>query len=199
MDFNTKNCHTTRVIRSALAAALSDAECALHRVTPDICAKSGLHETVLTEPVVTAGEEAAPSFMERVLELHTVTCAAEDMAATVVESGSDDTQHKPQPPSKTVVMSSPDTRSEMEHALADAGFMTNADVEAIVEIRLTKWTSTPQSQIVEAVESTFEEALQARCFNSNNVLKAAMFRVVEQALGKVVRSGRAPAVSGAEM
>lgn len=65
----------------------------------------------MTESTVTVGKEAAPSFMEPFVAVHTVTRAAEDMGGTVVESNSDDTEHKSKPPSKTVVNPSPNTRS----------------------------------------------------------------------------------------
>lgn len=53
---------------------------------------------------------------------------------------------------------------------------------------------------VKAVESTFEDALQASYFNStNNGVKTTMFKVVEQTLGELDRSDRPPAVSEVEM
>lgn len=53
--------------------------------------------------------------------------------------------------------------------------------------------------MIEAVESTFVEAVQAKYFNSNNALKYAMFSVLENALGEVFRACHAPKVSEAEM
>lgn len=54
-----------------------------------------------------------------------------------------------QPPSKNVVKSSPDTRGEVEHVLADLDVVKEADVEVIVEC--SKRTSTLKSQIMKAV------------------------------------------------
>lgn len=68
----------------------------------------------------------------------------------------------------------------------DVGAVTKADVEAIFENSLTKWTSKLQSHIMKIVESTFEDALKASYFNSNIGLKNALLNVVEQALGQVV-------------
>lgn len=109
--------------------------------------------------------------MERVLATHTVTGSAESMSAPVLDSDSDDTKNKLQLPSNTVVRSSSNTKSKIEHVLANLDVLTKVYVEAIHESCLTKWTSTLQSQI----------------------------KVAEQALGEKVQSGRAPALSDAEM
>lgn len=55
------------------------------------------------------------------------------------------------------------------------------------------------SQIVEGVEYTSEDALQAGYLNFNNSFKYAMFKVLEKELGEVVRYDRAPTVSEVEM
>lgn len=89
--------------------------------------------------------------MERSLPVHISTRAAENMAGTVVQSDSDDTEHKLQHPSKTIVKSLPDTRSKTAQLSADLGVMTKNDVEAIVKSHLTQWTSNLQSQIVKTV------------------------------------------------
>lgn len=129
--------------------------------------------------------------MEPSLAAQAVILAAEDNAGTVVESDSNEYEQKPRPPSQNLVRSTPDMMINIEHVLADFGVITNADVEATIERRLTKWTSTQQSQVLKAVESTFEESLQSSYFNSNIGLKPTMYKVVEQALGEMVRSGRA--------
>lgn len=49
---------------------------------------------------------------------------------------------------------------------------------------LTKRSNKLQFQISKAVESTFEEALEAKYFKFNNGRISAMFNVVEQALAK---------------
>lgn len=89
--------------------------------------------------------------------------------------------------------------SDIEHALADLGPATKTEVEALVENRLTKCTNRLQSYIVKAVQYTFVDALKANYFSSNNGLKSTVSNIVEQALGKVVRAGRAPTVSEAAM
>lgn len=137
MKFNTDHCRTTRATRSHLAAALRDPKGALHRATPNVGAKSGSYQTALMEPSVTAGKELAQTFMECVLAVHTVNCAAENMDGSVVKTDSEDTKHKPQLQVKTAVKSSSDKRGEIEHVLAVLGIMMKADVEATVESRLT--------------------------------------------------------------
>lgn len=147
-----------------------------------------MYEVALTEPVVTAGKEAAQSFMDCILAAQTGTHAQEDVAAPVVESYSDDTKQKPQPSVKTVNKSSADTQNEIVHVLPHLGVVGKTKVKEIEEIggtQLTKRYSTLQSEIVKAVESTFEDTLQTSYFNSTNGLKTAMFKVVEQGLGKV--------------
>lgn len=62
--------------------------------------------------------------------------------------------------------------------MADIDGVTNSDTEVIVEICLTKWTNALHSQIVKAVECTFEHKIQAIYFNFNNGLKFDMFNVV---------------------
>lgn len=106
---------------------------------------------------------AAASFMKCCLVRHTITGAAEDMTGTVVESDSDNIEHKLQSLSKTVVKSLSDMRSEIAHVLANIGVMTKADVEEIVE-SLTKSANTLLSQIVNSVKSTFEGALKYELF-----------------------------------
>lgn len=85
----------------------------------------------------------------------------------------------------------------MERPLADLRVLTKTVFEGFVENCLIKWSNTLQLQIVKDVESTFKDALQARYFNTNNDLKSAIFKVLEQVLGEVVRSSRAPGESEA--
>lgn len=77
-------------------------------------------------------------------------------------------------------------RSKIERPLTDLGFVTRIPIEEIVECLLTNWTSALLSQIVKAVESTVEDALQASYFHWYNGLRSAMINVSKQALGKVV-------------
>lgn len=94
MELNMEHRQATWASRSDLAAAHCDHENALHQATSAMHARSESHETALAEPGVTAGKEAVPSFMEHVLALHTVNCAAEDMPDAIVESDSNDKVHK---------------------------------------------------------------------------------------------------------
>lgn len=157
----------------------------LPRVNVDVGAKALSIETVLLEPAVTISMETAPSFIKRVLAVHTAPKANEDMDGTVLRSESDATGYKLQMPSKPIMKLLFDTKSEMERVLAYLGVLSTTDVEAIFDNQLTKWTSTLRSQNVKAVGSTFENALQRSYFKSNNGLKSAMFNVVEQVLGEV--------------
>lgn len=75
--------------------------------------------------------------------------------------------------------------------------MTKTAVEEKVENWIAKWTNTQQSQILNAVGSALDNALQVSYSNLNIGLKSAMFNVIENSLGDVVRSGRAPTVSEA--
>lgn len=94
--------------------------------------------------------------MEHALTVYTVTLAAEYMTGEVLESFSDDTEHKPQRRSKTIVQSSPGKESEIEHVMADLGFITKADdVSAIFKSCLTECFSTLQSRVMKAFEPTF--------------------------------------------
>lgn len=92
-EFNNDNLHTTRATSSDLAAAISDSECSLHQGMSDVGAKFGSFDITLMEPVSIAWKEVTPSRMERLLAVHTVNNAAEDMAGTVIKSCSDDTKH----------------------------------------------------------------------------------------------------------
>lgn len=184
MEFNTDHCHTTQATRFDRDTTPNNPKSPRQQATPNVKAEYRLYRTCLREPAVNAGNEAAPSFMERVLALHTVTHAAKDMARTVFESESHGTEHKPQTASKTVGKSSPDLGSEIDFVLTDIVVVTKAIVDTIVESSPTNCTSTLQLQIVKAVESTFEDTLQKRYFNSNNGRKTAMFNVVEQVLNE---------------
>lgn len=73
----------------------------------------------MTEPAVFAAKEVALFFMDFVLTVHTVNGATEDIAGTVVETDSDDAEHKLQLTSKSVVKFSIDIRGEVEHILDD--------------------------------------------------------------------------------
>lgn len=115
----------------------------------------------MTKPTTTPGKEAAPSFVELILTMNTVTYASEYMAGTVLECPSKNSKRKPELPSKSVVKSLPDTKSKMDHGLADLCVMTKPQVEAIAEYKFIKCTSALQSQILKAVGFSFEEALQA--------------------------------------
>lgn len=98
------------------------------------------------EPYATFGREAAPLFMEWVLRAYTIICAGIDLAGIIVESDSDDTQHRSCLTPKSVVKLSPDIKCEMEHVLGDVSIVTKPDVEEIFENRLTKRNCTVQRQ-----------------------------------------------------
>lgn len=106
--------------------------------------------------------------MERVMNADTFTKAEEDATGMVVEGDSDATDYKLQPPSKSVCKPLSDMRSKMESALADIGVQAKNELGAIVEIRRSKWTHSLQLEIIKDVQSTFEDALTASFFNSNN-------------------------------
>lgn len=128
--------------------------------------------------------------MEPVIAAHTFFKANKEMVATVVKMDFDTTDYNPQPTSKSVPTPPSNMRSAIEQALADLAALTKTNVNAIVENCLTNWTSTLEWKFVKAVDSIFEDALEASYFNWNNGWKYAMFDVFEQGLSKMVRSGR---------
>lgn len=138
MEFNTNHRWTRYATRSQLGAVVCDLECALDQAATNVGATSGSCKNAFKVFAFTVEKLAAPSFMERVLAVHTVTCAAEDMAGTFFESNSDNTQHKSPPQSRTVWKFYSNTRSEIEDVLVDLGVVTKADVEPIVKSLLTK-------------------------------------------------------------
>lgn len=131
----------------------------------------------MQKPAVTTNWKTAPTIVERLMAAHSITRAIENMACTVVQSDSDATGDRPQPPSNSVIKPPLDMRRELKRALAHLSIMTKTDVEAIVQNRLTKCTNNLESLIFKSVDSTFEDALQASYFNSNNDPKFAMFNV----------------------
>lgn len=90
----------------------------------------------LTEPTVIEEKKAAPSAMEHVFAVNTHIDPTEDMACTVVESISDNTEHKLRPSSITVVRSLPNSRSDIGQELADLGVVTKAEIEAMLQSSL---------------------------------------------------------------
>lgn len=152
----------------------------------------------MLEFAVTANIEKAPLFSESMTAVNSVTKGNEDITSTVVKSDSDATEYKSQLPSKPVVKPISDTRSEIERSSADLSVVVKTNVEATVQSRLTKWTSTLELEVFEAVASTFEVALQAIYSNSINSFKFAMFSFDEHALDEVVQSSLAPRVSEAK-
>lgn len=92
--------------------------------------------------------------MARVLKAKTVTAAVENMVGTIVKSSSEGSKHNLQPPSKTIVYSSPNKGREKVHVITDRAFVTKSTVDAIVESGMTKMNKRLQSQISKAVKST---------------------------------------------
>lgn len=106
------------------------------------------------------------------------------MAGSVAEFDSNDTKHKLQLHSKTVFTSLPEMRPEVETNLANLRARTKADVEALINGRLTQWTNTLHLPIVNAFKSTSEDIFRCSSYNSNDGLCAAMFEVFENVLAK---------------
>lgn len=156
-------------------------------------------ETPVQKPAVTTIFETVMTIMEWMKAAHTVSQANEDTTDTILESDSNITDHKPQPPSKSVFKAPPDTKRWIERALADPGVVTKINIEVIVKNCRTKWTTTLQSQRFKAVTSRFEGAFQASYFISNNGSKLAMVQVVEHVQRNLVRIGHAPTASEAQL
>lgn len=91
MEFSTSNPCTTAAAKSELTTALSDLKCVIHRASVDVGSKSTAVKIAFLELAVTASKETFSSFMERVIAVHTVTKANEDMNCTIVKSDSDTT------------------------------------------------------------------------------------------------------------
>lgn len=102
--------------------------------------------------------------MDRIWAKHSMSCATENMAGTVIQSDSNSTDPKPQPHSKTMVNSSLDTKGGMEPVLAYIREITKTDFRVIVETRLTRCTSALQSQIMKFVESTIRRHMTGELF-----------------------------------
>lgn len=132
------------------------------------------------------------------MSAYTVTRANEDMYGTVVENDSKATEHRQQLTQKTLDKLLSDMKNEIEPILAGIGVVKKTHVEAVVEDRLIKRTNTLQSEIGKAVDSTSEDSLQARFFNSTNGLKTNISNVSDQALWEEVQSGLAPTESKAD-
>lgn len=93
--------------------------------------------------------------MERVFATYNVTSDTEGISGTVIESNYKAIEHKAQ------LLTLCDTRSNIERIFVDTGIVTKTNVEGIVEIRLSKLTSTLQLQIVTTSRYACEEVLQA--------------------------------------
>lgn len=130
---------------------LSVSERTVLRVKPDAGSKSPSLETILTEPIVTTNKETALMFIKRVMGVHTVPKANEDVTSTIVERNSDIIDYIGQPPSKSLAKLPSDTRSEIEHAITNLRVVMKTDVDSTFENLLTKWPNKLQSQIVKAV------------------------------------------------
>lgn len=116
-------------------------------------------------------------FIERVIVVHTVTKTVEDLACSLVKSNYDATDYNLQTPSKFLFKPVSEMRSRIEHARAYIDIVTNVYVEEISKNCLSKWTNMIQSHIIKAVESSFENALQAGYCNWNNGLEHAISRI----------------------
>lgn len=118
------------------------------------------------------------------LDMHTVTKATEDMDGTDIESSSSAIENRSKELLKSVLKLLSDKRSEIEPILEDLSVVTKASAETIVETRLTNWTRTLHTQVVKAVELTFEDALQASYYYSINPLKTAKVNLDQQTMAK---------------
>lgn len=69
---------------------------------------------------------------------HTVMKAKEDMVGTIIKNICQATEYKPQPPSKSVVKPSSDTRSKIECMLAKLSVVTKPalrPIQRVISIR----------------------------------------------------------------
>lgn len=158
MESNADHCGSICAMRCDLATVVSDAE------RPALTHNRHGREVRIVRDCIDETRrccwERDRTAIHRIcLSSATTTCAAEEMAGTVVRSDSNHMEHKSQAPSKTAGESSSDTRSEIEQVLADVSVVMKADVKPIVESGPMKLIITLQSNIVKDVEFTFEDAL----------------------------------------
>lgn len=107
-----------------LAAAIRDLVYTLHQATPIVVSNSKSYESALTKPAVAAAKEKTAVLQAPILRVQTVIYVAKYRAGAIVKIDFDDTSYNPQPPSKTVVEPSLDTRGDTEHVLPILGIMT---------------------------------------------------------------------------
>lgn len=93
-----------------------------------------------------------------------LTKAIEEETGTVIESFFNDTEHKMQLASKSVVQEPFQLRSEIAHILAAVDILTRTDVKAIFESWLKKPASTRQSEIVKVFKYTFRGRMKNLLF-----------------------------------
>lgn len=86
----------------------------------------------------TTSKYTAPTFIERIMSVHTVMKYYENMTGTVVENDSNTTDSKHQPLFKSVVRPPSDMKRKNDRTLADFSVVTKSDIEPIVENCLTK-------------------------------------------------------------
>lgn len=114
----------------------------------------------------------------------TVSKGDEDITGTVVEWNYDITNKKLHPLLRSVVRTTPDTRNEIPHALADIRVSMKTNIEKIVQNLQTKRISTQQTQILMPAVYTLEESFQASYSVMNNCLEFPVFKEVEKCLAR---------------
>lgn len=77
VEFTTDNVGTTILTRSSQATLHNHLECMLHWVPVEVDARTSSVETKLQESTGMINREAAQSFMERTMAVHTITTANE--------------------------------------------------------------------------------------------------------------------------
>lgn len=109
------------------------------------------------------------------------------MTSSLLEIGFEATGHKLQPPLISVGKSLSHTTSAIERILAHPSVVRKTEIYVIVGTGLMKWASALQVKIIMIIKPTSEDALQTSYLNSNEGFKTAIFNVIEQMLGDVVR------------
>lgn len=123
--------------------------------------------------------------------MHTVTKANKVPTSTVIESDLDATVYKLRLSVKSVFKTAFDRTGEMECLLADLGVRTIPDVEMKGDNHLTKLANKIKARDCLGCLVYIRGCSTNELFYSNNDLKSGNFKVVKQALGRLVGPGRA--------
>lgn len=91
----------------------------MHGATSKVGPKFGWYKTALKEPAGSVWSSLAPCLIQNDLTAYAITHISENGVGTVVKIDFDDAGQNLQTASETMIMLSPDTRTEIAHVLTD--------------------------------------------------------------------------------